>query len=293
MWNRKDVKAKGKASFKANFWKCVATALILAMIGGGMGSSYSAGSSFSNFQRNSSSNSENSGIRIESDNEDSYVISGILGEAEEDEDDKTVLVDEAEITADAEEGNTGSVDEESSYFPFAIIGVILLVSFVIFMVAMVIGFVFDAFIINPIELGCRRFFRKNLDEPAGLSNLMFAFDTNYKNVVKTMFFRDLYITLWSFLFIIPGIIKKYEYRMIPYLLSEDPTMSKEEAFAESKRLMTGNKWKTFVLDLSFILWDFASMFTCGLVGVFYVNPYKQSTDAALYEALKYGTAEAK
>ena len=159
-------------------------------------------------------------------------------------------------------------------------------------VAMAIGFAFDAFLINPLELGCRRFFRRNLDEPASLSNLMFAFDSNYKNVVKVMFFKDLYVFLWTMLFIIPGIVKGYEYKLIPYLLSENPEMSKEEAFAESKKLMTGNKWKAFVLDLSFILWDLGSLFTCGLLGVFYVNPYKQSTDAALYEAIRYGTVKA-
>ena len=37
MWNRKDVKAKGLAAFKANYWKCVATALLIAVIAGGSG----------------------------------------------------------------------------------------------------------------------------------------------------------------------------------------------------------------------------------------------------------------
>ena len=109
------------------------------------------------------------------------------------------------------------------------------------------------------------------------------------NIVKTMILRDIFIALWSLLFFIPGIIKAYEYRMIPYLLSEDPAMSYQEAFAQSKALMTGNKWKAFVLDLSFILWDIGSIFTCGLLGIFYVGPYKASTSAALYETLKYGT----
>ena len=55
------------------------------------------------------------------------------------------------------------------------------------------------------------------------------------------------------MFIIPGIIKAYEYSMIPYLLAENPNMSKQEAFAISKELMDGNKFNAFVLDLSFIL----------------------------------------
>ena len=106
--------------------------------------------------------------------------------------------------------------------------------------------------------------------------------------MKTIFLRDLFIFLWSLLFIIPGIYKSYQYRMIPFLLSEDPTMTKDQAFAESKRLMDGNKWKAFVLDLSFLGWDILSALTLGILGIFYVAPYQAHTNAALYEKLRYG-----
>ena len=291
MWTRKEVKAKGKASFKANFWKCVATALILGLIGGGMNAASSSGSSFSSIQNMNnhtveSSEGDSGSIKVDADGNNGLTITYDEGDGE-----KTVRVTEDELITDAENGEVASIDnKEAQKMTAAFIGIIMIVLAIVVLVAMAIGFVFDAFIINPIELGCRRFFRRNLDEPAGLSNLMFAFDSNYKNIVKTMFFRDLYITLWTMLFIIPGIVKSYEYKMIPYILSENPAMSKEEAFAESKRLMTGNKWKAFVLDLSFILWDCLSLLTCGIAGIFYVEPYKHSTDAALYEAIKYGTA---
>ena len=75
--------------------------------------------------------------------------------------------------------------------------------------------------------------------------------------------------------------------MIPYLLAEHPDMPKEVAFAESKRLMSGNKWHAFLLDLSFIGWALLSLITAGIVGVFYVFPYKNMTNAALYEKLCY------
>ena len=60
------------------------------------------------------------------------------------------------------------------------------------------------------------------------------------------------------------------------------------AFEMSKRLGISNKWKTFVLDLSFIGWDILSVMTWGILEIFFVAPYKASTDAALYESLKYG-----
>lgn len=50
--------------------------------------------------------------------------------------------------------------------------------------------------------------------------------------------------------------------------------------------MKGNKWRAFVLDLRFILWDILGVITLGIVSVLWVDPYRQLTDAALYNALK-------
>jgi uncharacterized membrane protein len=63
-------------------------------------------------------------------------------------------------------------------------------------------------------------------------------------------------------------------------------MDKDEAFARSKEMMTGQKWNAFVLDLSFFGWHLLGIFTCGLLQIFYINPYQQLTNAELYEALR-------
>ena len=68
-------------------------------------------------------------------------------------------------------------------------------------------------------------------------------------------------------------------------------MSKDEALKASSRMMHGQKWRTFVLDISFIGWEILSAFTCGILSLFFVTPYRCSTEAALYEALRYGNAE--
>ena len=165
---------------------------------------------------------------------------------------------------------------------------VFLAVFIISLIISVFALAFRYLLLTPFEYGCRKFFRKNLDEPAKLSNIVYAFDSNYKNIVKTAFLRDLFIWLWSLLFVIPGIIKAYEYRLVPYIFAENPDMKYSDILAESSKLMKGNKWKTFVLDLSFIGWELLSLCTCGLLSVFYVDPYKLQTDAALYEAIKYG-----
>ena len=252
MWNRKDVKAKGKAAFKNNFWKCVVTALIIAVIGGGVSGFSSSSSSVSSLASSRHSITETTGMNDISDNDHEF---NFTIEGDETTDPEEI---EDEITE-----QTGDIDESTGIaivaFSIIMFGVMLVLS--------AIGIAISALLFNPLRLGCQRFFRKNLDEPANMSNIVFAFDSNYKNVVKTMFLRDVYVFLWSLLFVIPGIIKSYEYRMVPYLLSENPGMSDKEAFAESKRLMNGNKWKTFVLDLSFIGWDILSLFTCGILSI--------------------------
>lgn len=167
------------------------------------------------------------------------------------------------------------------------IGIVLLGVFVGMLVGLAIGMVIDAFIFNPLTVGINRFAYRNIHEDAKVRETMFAYDHSYKNIVRVMFSREIRIFLWGLLFIIPGIYKSYEYRLVPYLLNENPDMDKEFALAESKRMMDGNKGKAFLLDLSFIGWDILSILTLGILAVFYVAPYKAMSQAVMYDAVKY------
>ena len=141
------------------------------------------------------------------------------------------------------------------------------------------------FVLAPLEVGCKRWFLQNRTDKPNLSEILYAFKNGYLNVVKVMFCVNLFTFLWSLLLFIPGIIKSYEYRMIPYLLAENPEMDMHEAFMRSREMMTGNKWETFVLDLSFFGWTFLSAFTCGILGILYVFPYINLTNTELYVEL--------
>ena len=57
------------------------------------------------------------------------------------------------------------------------------------------------------------------------------------------------------LLVIPGIVKTYSYAMTPYIMSEHPSLTANEAITESRRIMDGNKWRLFCLDFSFIGWE--------------------------------------
>ena len=273
MWNRKNVKQKGKKSFFGNYWKCVLVALILAVVVGATGA---AGSSVGTSIGSAAGMMQT----YEDETSTDYSSSDDLSETDFD------------IEIDPGTGVTTHISQDDAeftgVFAGALIGIAILF-FIVMLIATAFSLAIRYFLMAPFEYGCRKFFRKNLDEPAKLSNIVYVFDSkNYKNVVKTAFLRDLFIFLWSLLFIIPGIIKSYEYRLVPYIVSEDPTINFRSALDQSKELMKGNKWRTFVLDLSFIGWDLLSALSFGLAGIFFVEPYKAATDAALYESIKYG-----
>lgn len=162
------------------------------------------------------------------------------------------------------------------------IGIILGILAVSFLAVAVLTLL-EIFIGNALMVGGYRFFVLNQTEAPTAGTLGYVFKSgSFGNVILIMFLKDLFTFLWSLLFLIPGIIKHYEYLMIPYILAENPGMGREEAFAISKKMMMGQKWDVFVLDLSFIGWRILEGITFGIVGVFYVEPYVQATIAELY-----------
>ena len=102
------------------------------------------------------------------------------------------------------------------------------------------------------------------------------------------FLRNLYIFLWSLLFVIPGIVKIYSYAMTPYIMTDHPEMTANEAITASKQLMAGHKGELFCLHLTFIGWHLLNMFTLG-IGSLWLTPYIHATEAAFYRHLT-GTA---
>lgn len=166
---------------------------------------------------------------------------------------------------------------------------ILIASAVLLIAIIAIGVFLFVLIFNPFEVGYAKFHINAIKDTANVSDLGSGYDVSYKRNVKVVFLRDLYLVLWSMLFVIPGIVKSYEYRMIPYILAENPEITANDAFKMSKEMMKGNKWRAFVLDISFILWGILGAITAGIVTFLYVLPYIQLTHAALYEALKSET----
>lgn len=178
---------------------------------------------------------------------------------------------------------------------FSILGIVLLISLIV-----------EIFLGNVISVGSCRFFMESRinRRSAGVGRIFWGFSCgHYFNIVKVMFLVSIKVLLWSLLFVIPGIIKSYEYQMVPYILSENPGMPSREAFARSRDMMYGNKWAVFVLDLSFLGWillagaaamllesltilNFISFGMVSLLPVCFVMPYLSATRAELYGYLR-------
>lgn len=225
MWTRSELKARAKASIKANYWQCLLVCIIIAILAG----------NFISVQYNV--------------NYHEFYL------------------------------NIGS---STSYFNRTLMILTTLAAVTLG----ILGIIYRIFILNPLSVGKVRFFLENREEPSTLDTLLFTFrQKDYLNIVAILFLSDLFIFLWSFLLIIPGIIKAFEYSQIEYILAENPGLSSKRVFQMTREMTMGNKWDIFVLGLSFIGWTILSVFTCGIVGVA-IMPYYEATFAELYITLR-------
>ncbi len=229
MWNRQDLKARGKTAFKMNYWRSVLCAFLLMVL--------TAGATFSG----------------------STSANGQEG---------TEGMDQALQDLEAQDpGTTGLIAA----------GALAALS-----VVFIICFILKVFVFNPLEVGCFGFFRENVRSGATDLGVIKTGFQNYGHTFVTLLLRDIFLLLWACLFIFPAFIKIYSYRMVPFILRDHPELSATEVITYSRKMMDGHKWNTFVLDLSFIGWYILGGLTCGLVNLFWTEPYRQNANAALY-----------
>lgn len=142
------------------------------------------------------------------------------------------------------------------------------------------------FVQNVLTIGYKRYFLEQRRYDTSVKKIIFPF-----NVHKTIHLglivlvKNIYLLLWD-LTIIGGIIKHYQYLMLPYVLAENPNINRKEAFRLSKEMMKGLKWEAFKLDFSFFGWSVLNVFTLGLLDLFFLDGYKQCTYAEFYMKIR-------
>ncbi len=157
----------------------------------------------------------------------------------------------------------------------------------------IVSMLIALFIAPPMIVGyksfCLRVWRGGHANVGGI--FRDGFSESYGRNVGSIFMMNLFISLWSLLLIIPGIIAALSYFMTPYILAEYPRIGASEAIALSKRMTKGYKGEIFVAQLSFIGWWLLSLLTLGLAEMLYVGPYYETSMAGLYDELKRNAFE--
>lgn len=140
-------------------------------------------------------------------------------------------------------------------------------------------------------------------------NMSGSYDDIYSIIMQLLGSFMLALLLYC-ICIIPQIIKRLSYTMVPYLLAENPQMSQKRAFEISVNTMKGEKAHYFGLQLSFIGWYILAGLAGGIVGQFageslgsivtiiglvFLYPYVFATYAEFYccmreKAMATGTA---
>lgn len=134
---------------------------------------------------------------------------------------------------------------------------------------------------GAVQLGYCRFNKNLLDRNNPQFRDLFSSFNIFWRGFAMQFLIGIYIFLWSLLFIIPGIIAAYSYAMTPYILEENPYMPISDALRRSKDMMSGNRWRLFCLEVSFIGWSLLCLLTCG-IGFLWLIPYTNAATAAFY-----------
>ena len=112
-----------------------------------------------------------------------------------------------------------------------------------------------------------------------------SFDATYGKKLVVSILRTLFITLWCFLFIIPGIVYNYSSYFSFQIMCENPNLKPMEALKLSKKMVAGNRSELFALDLSFIGWWILCGVSFGIASI-YAIPYYLTTQALYYENFK-------
>ncbi len=132
----------------------------------------------------------------------------------------------------------------------------------------------DIYIKNAYKLAYRRIYLESYkyEKIRFTTFIVFLRSKSYRKAAVNLFRLSVAQLLWDFT-IIGGIMRSFPYRMVPYILAENPDMEYHDAVDLAIRMMYGHKMECFVLDLSFIPVQLLSFVTLGLSDIFFTNPF--------------------
>lgn len=131
---------------------------------------------------------------------------------------------------------------------------------------------------------CYCYLQLSLREPCRVRDVFHCFP-QMTSAIGLRLLRWVYTVLGLSLFLLPGIYLRYTYAMAPWIMADEPGIGARQALIESKNMMKGNKWRLFLLDLSFVGWLLLCALSLGL-GLLFLLPYHSMARAGFFLALK-------
>ena len=292
MWKRKELKKKAKGTLKRNYWGIVITCALIAIIMGYFINPITSIESVVKFSNGEYTSKADTDIvmadtaRQETLSNTEIVDEFLGGVGMENEAAKDWTAGVLSMFARNTEG-AGSV-------LYGVINSINQIAFgdrlspqIIISLGVLVSLLILIFIKNVLAVGfCRYLLEIRTYSRTRLNRVLFPWHIRRgTRIAKTTLLKMLYQFLWD-LTIIGGIIKRYSYRLVPYIIAEYPDINAKDAIALSRRMMDGSKWNTFILDISFLPWRILNFFTLNFLNVLFIEPYTRLTNAELYMKLR-------
>lgn len=156
------------------------------------------------------------------------------------------------------------------------IGILIIISSLVLII-------FRVLFIDILDIGLKRYY---LNKKNKIEDILYPYKSKkIFHLSYILFLKNIYL-IYYLLTIVKFIPKYYEYKLIPYILAENPHLSKDEVFKLANNLSDNNKLNMFKLDLSLIGFYMLKIITFNLSSIFYFNIYKESIYKEIYLTLK-------
>ncbi len=181
---------------------------------------------------------------------------------------------------------SGGLSDEEVIFRIAqSLGAAIMASLITSILLFLLNLVVAPILEYGVYYNALRLYRNDSREGMDYKDLFIGFQEQFGRNFGAYLWKSLFLFLWGLVPIAGPIlvtVKRYAYCMTSFVIVEHPEIDATQALKESIKLTSGHKWDLFVLDLSFMGWNFLSFFTLGLLPIFFLTPYKGITFAGFY-----------
>ena len=141
-------------------------------------------------------------------------------------------------------------------------------------------------IMGPLNVGIAAVYTNLVrnGERIRIKNFFYGFKGFFSNAILAIMY-NMVVALWSLFFVIPGIYVAYSYALVFHVKRDHPEYRWKQCFDESERLMEGNRWKLFKLQISHLGWFIIGLAFVG-IGAFWAVPYLEASTAVFYEQVR-------